>query len=70
MFTTVAHLQYPTHTSLVYTSDQSDRIYCVKYNDRYILWDHWDQDQVQQCQEYMIEALPEGFWGFTEDSSE
>lgn len=70
MFTTLAHLQYPTHTSLVYTSERSDRIYCVKYNDRLLLWDHWDRDQMPLCQEYMIEALPDGVWGFSADSTE
>jgi hypothetical protein len=70
MFNTLAHLQYPTHTSLVYTSLETQRIYCVKYNDRLLLWDHWDQDQIALCQEYMIEALPDGVWGFSADSTD
>ncbi len=68
MFKQLAHLHYPTHYSLVYTSEQSGRIYCVKYDDRSIQWDHFNQDQMTQCQEYMIEALPAGSWGFVADS--
>lgn len=68
MFKPLAHLQYPSHSSLVYTSTRSGRIYCVKYNDRYIQWDHWEEDSMAECQEYMIESLPDGQWGFTEDS--
>ncbi len=68
MFNKVAHLHYATHNSLVYTSDTTGRIYCVKYNDRYLQWENFDNNEMPLVQEYMIEALPTGVWGFSEDS--
>ena len=68
MFTSRAHLSYPTHNSLVYTSNDTGRIYCVKYTDKSILWEHWERDQWDQCKEYMIEEPPAGSWGFVADS--
>lgn len=63
----LAHFQYPTHWSYVYQYGNKGRIHCIKYGNRGIIWETFENHEFDQCQEYMIADLPAEFWGFEAD---
>lgn len=67
MFYELAHFRYPTHYAYVFQHCDSGVIHCIKYNKRQIDWTYYAYEEWHICKEYMIESLPLGQWGFTED---
>ena len=63
----VIHLSYPTHKSYVFQLEDSLVVHCVKYSDRGLEWEFFENDDWTGCQEYMIQSLPGERWGFEED---
>ena len=63
-----ALFKYPSHASYVFASSPSGRIHCVKYSNRGLEWEWFDQSHVADCQEYMITDVVDERWGFQEDS--
>lgn len=64
----VAHFRYRTHFAYVFKHVGSDRLHCIKYGKRGIIWDHFDNNDLEKCKEYMINDLPDCSWRFVEDS--
>ena len=64
----LAHVKYTTHSVHVTRNADTGRIVCFKYNDTRCEFAVFEEIQYYKASDYVLEPLPEGSWGFVEDS--